>query len=439
MRISITFCAWVLFSFFFGSVFGTLVLAQPPVDALSLKQAEQRALAANPELKAFAGEIKQAKARLRQAGLYPNPNLNIESEGIVGSGPETGMDGERTFGLEQEILLGGKIEKRRRVAAGELESTAWEMRILQQDILKGVRQAFIEVAGAQESVALQRNLVELAGQVYETVRQRADAGKISPVEAIKAEIELKNSRQALQVLERQLAAARKTLAAFWGTSELDFEKVVTDSIDDLPEIPSIELLEAALRENPDIERFEATEKYRKARYELEKAERIPNVTIGGGYRQIPETDDNAVDFSISIPLNIFDRNQGNIEAAREGVLQVDDLRASAVNARRRELNAAYENALALNGEIISLREEIIPATQEVFAAKEEGYRSGKFSYLELLDAQRVLFESRQRYNDAIAAYHRTYAEIERLTGKAVETNGSRWNQSRPGSKGDNPS
>ena len=393
--------------------------AEPP-DNLSLERALEKALSDNPDIIAFEGEIGRAKARQSQAGLYPNPELAFELEGFGGSGPFSGTDNaERTFYLEQDILLGGKIKNRRRAAAGELENIRWEMRMIEQDISNAVKQAYIEVAGAQRAFKLQQEVVDLSSRVYEAVRKKSDAGKVSPVESVKAEIELKNNRQALRSLKRRLEGNRKALASLWGSAEPDFNRV-SETLDTLPMLLPFSVLEAALEENPDIGRFKAERRYRQARYDLAQAQRIPDLTLSGGYRQIPESEDTAFIAEVAIPLNIFDRNQGNIESARQAVKQVQDRRSAVINDRRRQLNAVFQNALTARDEILALEQDIIPATRQVFAAKKEGYLNGKSSFLELLDAQRVLFDSQERYNDALVAYHLAAAEIERLTGRSIE-------------------
>ncbi|MBA2881893.1 cobalt-zinc-cadmium efflux system outer membrane protein [Desulfosalsimonas propionicica] len=387
---------------------------------LSLEQAIQKAMSVNPDIIAFKKEIERAKARQKQAGLYPNPNLAFELDGFGGSGPFSGTENaQRTVSLEQDILLGGKIKKRRQMAAEQIETIRWKMKSLEQDVRQGVTKAFVEVAGAQRALDLQQDLVDLSGRVYDTVLQKADAGKVSPVEALKAEIELKNNRQALQLLKRRLERARKNLGFFWGTAEPDFRKV-RSRLDRRPDLPALAVLEAGFEKNPDIVRFAAEQKLQKARYNFERARRIPDLSVSGGYRQIPETDDTAFIAEITIPLNIFDRNQGNIEGARQAMAQVSDRRAATLNRLRQQLNAAFQDALAAEDEILSLEKDIIPATRKVFSAKKQGYQNGKFPFLELLDAQRVLFESQQRYNDALVAYHLAMAEIERLTGNSIE-------------------
>lgn len=403
-----------------GIIFMSPAYAESLREQITFREAVQKALAANPEIIAFKREIHKAKARQHQSGLFPNPELAFELEGFGGNGPFSGTENaERTFSLKQEILLGGKIKKRRQIASGELENIEWRLKSLEQDIRKGVAHAFINLLGAQKALALQQDLVRLSKQVYETVKQKVDAGKVSAVEAIKADIEVKNNRQAMQSLERRMERSRKSLASFWGCTAPDFSAVV-GRLENLPELPDFEHLAVMLRENPDIRRLDTETEYQRARLDLAMSQRIPDLTLSGSYRDVPETDDYAFVFEIAVPLKIFDRNQGNIEAARQSLKQVDHHQAAILNAQQRKLNAAFQDALARRDEIDALKQEIIPATRRVFSAKQEGYQSGKYTYLELLDAQRTLFESQKRYNDAMADYHLAVADIERLIGQSLD-------------------
>ncbi len=168
--------AWLVFLCITGIFGGTAPALADTPRVLSLEQAISKTLERNPELAAARPEIGKAQAQKRQAGFYPNPELAFELENFAGSGAFSGTgNAERTLTLEQEILLGGKIKKRRQVADGELKNTQWELQILEQDIRSEVKQAYIEVTGDQNALALQQKLVDLSVQIHETVRQKVDA------------------------------------------------------------------------------------------------------------------------------------------------------------------------------------------------------------------------------------------------------------------------
>src|SRR5699024_9094251 len=117
---------------------------------------------------------------------------------------------------------------------------------------------------------------------------------------------------------------------------------------------------------------------------------------------------------ISIPLPFFDRNQGNIKAAKYQINRGKSQRQAALTEVTRALQEAYNRMQASYREVQQLQNEVLPGAQSAFDGIQTGYRQGKFDYLEVLDAQRTLFTSRTRYIQALAEYNRAVAEVERL-------------------------
>ncbi|NOY70177.1 MAG: TolC family protein [Deltaproteobacteria bacterium] len=387
---------------------------------LSIETAISKAMATNPDLVSSRAEIDKGRARIRQAGLYPNPKLSFELEGFGGSRDYSGTKiAEQTLAIEQEILLGNKTGKQINLAKKELNLTRWDIASLESDIRKEVKLSFVDVLSVQGALALQQNLMEVSGQVYNTVKQKAEAGKVSPIEVIKADIDLKKDRLELNMLKRSHYKTRKQLASFWGRIEPDFRKV-SGNIDLLPPLVTEEVLRDALWNNPDLKRFKTEKRLMEAKFSVESAKRIPDLELSGGIRQIPETDDYAFVAGITVPLNIFDRNQGNIEKAGISLKQVMTRQSARFNLLRRELNAVYQEARIALNQINTLKDDIIPSTEKVFRSKQEGYRSGKFNYLEVLDAKRVLFESKKQYIEYITLYRQSIIKIERLTGESLD-------------------
>ena len=84
-----------------------------------------------------------------------------------------------------------------------------------------------------------------------------------------------------------------------------------------------------------------------------------------------------------------------------------------------DLHEAYQVLSTDFVEATTIRVDILPGAQRAFDAVREGYREGKFGYLDVLDAQRSLFDAQGQYIDALAGYHRSVANIERLIGKGL--------------------
>jgi cobalt-zinc-cadmium efflux system outer membrane protein len=387
-----------------------------PTGILTLPQVQALALLQHPKLAAFGWEVRAGEARTLQAGLPPNPELELEVENFAGSGELRSFQGtEITIFLSQLIELAGKRQKRTRVAALERDLAAWDYETTRLDVFTQVTQAFVEVLSAQERLRLNTELVRLAEQVLSTAAERVKAGKVSSIEETKARVALATSRIALERAQRDLDAARKRLVATWGGSTPAFESAA-GTLDAIAGIPSAEQLAQRIAQNPEIARWVTEMAQRQAAVELAGAKRIPDPKIGGGFRYVRTTSDNALVMAFSIPLPIFDRNQGGFLEARYHLAKAGEERRAAEAQVRTALAEAYAALSTAFAEATALNNEVLPGAQRAFDAASEGYRQGKFGFLDVLDAQRTLFEARGQYLEALAAYHKAVAEVERLIG-----------------------
>lgn len=389
-----------------------------PSGVVTLRDALALAVSRNPELAIYPYELRAADARALQAGLWPNPELEIEIEEVGGTGDRSGFDGaETTVRIDQPIELGGKRAKRVRVAQLDKELAEWDYKAARLDVIRDATQAFVAVQAAQDRVTLARKVVDLSEQARAAAAQRVQAGRDSPVDELRAGVALSTSRIELQKSEKALAAARHALAALWGGKSAAFDGVAGDLYEVSPPAAPEEFA-TAVAENPDIARWESQERRQRAALRLEKANAVPDVTVGGGIQRFEETDDSAVVLGVGVPIPLFDRNQGGI---REATAELGKARRQAEAAQVRTVAALSEAFAALTAayeEATILRTDVLPKAQQAFAAAQDGYRQGKFDYLYVLDTQRTLFETQAGYIDAVEAYHRASAEAQRLTGTA---------------------
>ncbi len=388
-----------------------------PNSVITLHDALALALTRNPGLGVFPYELRAADARRLQAGLRPNPELQIEVEEFGGRDERSGFDAaETTIQIGQPIELAGKRAKRARVASLDKELVQWDYESARLDVIREVTRSFAAVLAAQERLALAEKLLELSRQAQEAVAQRVKAGKDSPVDELRASVALSETKIERQKAEKALTTARHNLAAAWGGRAPAFAKAVGEFYETLRPTEPAEMT-AAISGNPDLARWETEEQKRRAALRLEKAYAVPDVTIGGGVRRFEETDDAALVFGLAVPIPFFDRNQGGIRAATADLAKT---RRQYEAARVKTLAALSEAAGALAAaydEVAILKDDVLPRAQEAFEAAEQGYRQGKFDYLYVLDAQRTYFEVRARYVDSVEAYHKAQADVERLMGQ----------------------
>jgi cobalt-zinc-cadmium efflux system outer membrane protein len=391
-----------------------------PNGILSLGDVFAITLVRNPELSAYSYEVRAQEALILQSSLLPNPELGVASENFGGTGVTKGFDSaETTIQISQLILLAGKRVKRTQVAKFDTELAEWDYKSKRLDLFSDAAKAFAEVLAAQERIELAKELNKLAEEVKYAVSQRVAAGKEPPLEEAKADVSLAASQIALENSRRSLDIARTKLASFWGSSNPRFSELKGDIYDVRPH-GTLEEFAAKMISNPDIARWTAEMNQKRANVALEKAKAVPDITVFAGPKYLAEPEDTAFVAGVSIPLPIFDRNQGNISAARARLNKTRELARQADVAVKTDLVVAYKSMLSAYEQTVNLKGKIIPASQQAFDAASEGYRQGKFGYLDLLDAQRTLFQSRQQYIDMLVLYHQAHTDVERLAGGTLD-------------------
>jgi cobalt-zinc-cadmium efflux system outer membrane protein len=400
----------------------TAVTAEEPRGMLSLRDVLRLTLLSNPELSAFAYERRAAEARTIQAGVLPNPAFSVELENVGGTGATTkGVRApEATLQLSQLIELGGKRAKRMRLAGLERELTGWDYEIKRLEVLTNAKKAFVDVLATGEHIAFSADLLRLALQVQRTVSERVHAGKVSPIEETRTRVAVSTARLQTQQARTSHEAAKKRLAASWGSTTPLFEGV-SGSLSLTAPVPSMEAFAARVQMNPDIARWVSEIDARRAHVEVARSRTIPDLTVSGGVRYFNETKESAWVLGFSLPLPLFDRNQSGILEASARLTKAELERHAAEVRVSTALAEAYQSLVNAATEVTTLQNEVLPAAEEAFQATQEGYRLGKFGFLDVLDIQRTLFETRGRYLEALAIYHKAVADLERLSGAELHT------------------
>lgn len=392
-----------------------------PAGELTLKQAVEIALARNPDLIAAHYELKAADARITQSGLRRNPEVSADIENFAGGGATRGTDAlETTLSLSQVIELGGKRVYRTNVATLDREVIGVEQQAKQLDVLTEVTRRFIDLVVAQGRLALAYSTRELEQRTLDAIVVRVQAARSPEAERSRARIALIRAQIEEQQAQSAIRGARANLAALWGNPEPVFKEANADLFV-LEAVRPFESLVAQLAGNPDFVRFASEARLRDAELRLAQAQARPNLTFGIGVRRLESGNDHALVAAFSMPLPVFDRNQGAIREAQARRAQTDALREATFVRARGAVFALYQQLLALRVRVETLRSEALPQAQQALAQSQYGYERGRFSYLELATAQQELLGLRTAALDAAADYHRILAEIERLTGQPVAT------------------
>lgn len=381
-----------------------------PVFTLTLDDALARASAGSFSLSAAGSEVEAADGAVIQAGVRPNPELATFVEDTRRESRST------TAQFNIPVELGGK--RAARMSASELgrDVARAQLNAARSHLRADVIGAFFEVLIAQERVKLNRASVSLAAQGVLIAGRRVEAGKISPVEELRARVEQANAELAVAEAAAALESAKYGLTALWGATPIVFAQVQGD-LDTLPQRPALELLLQELAGAPDLLASRLEWDRRRAMIEVERSKRYPDVTFTAGAKRNNELGVTQAIVGIAIPLPVFDRNQGNLyEAFKRADKAEYDYQAGLVRLGANLRRAANDLAVSRTS-AQTLRAAILPAAEQAFDAASRGFEAGKFNFLEVLDAQRTLFQARLRYLDLLAKTYQAAANIDRILGR----------------------
>jgi cobalt-zinc-cadmium efflux system outer membrane protein len=391
----------------------TLILLAPyrqvePQAVLSLQDALKLALQANPEVSAAMQEREATEALRLQAGLRPNPTLSASVEATRSTAQRT------TVQISQPLELGGKRDARIAGAEARLRAATASVEAKQAEIQANVVAAFYEVLAAQEKLKLARSFLDMAAESRSATTKRVQAGKISPVEETKSLLAESSVKIEASQAASSLAIARKRLTAAWGNTHPRFTMAQGNFV--LPALGTYEVLAAQIDQSPAIRLAELEVHSRNALATIERTRATPDLTVSIGAQRDAELDANLAVLGISVPIPLFDRNQGNLQEALSRVEKARDEMAALHIQLEAQLATSYERFRMASEAAQSFQGDILPGAQNAFEAAQKGFQYGKFSYLEVLDAQRTLFQAQNQYLNALVEAHQASADIKRILG-----------------------
>jgi len=406
----------------FYSLLGLAALLFQPLSAiaqiketpLTLEQAVQRAQEFNPDLFVTARDTDIAEADLAQARSWPNPELAVLSEGLNEKYQTT------TIQINQLIELGGKRSSRITAAERDRDAASADLLTERADLRADVAAAFFDVLTKQERIQLGEDSLRLAVQVNDVVKRRVAAGRISPVESTRTSIAELTTQSELNQAKTELALAKIRLAAFWGDRVAKFDAV------DKPVIETglftdllagdISTLQAQLKNAPQLARAQLEIDRQQAQVSVERSRQIGDMTVSVGNKRDGEFRQNQTIVGITVPIPLFDRNQGNLLSALRKTEKARDELNALERRLSNQLAQAHQRYELAKAELSLLKTEILPQAERVIAATVKGFEFGKFNLLDVLEAQRTLHQTKLQHVKTQADFYQSITEIERIVG-----------------------
>ena len=383
--------------------------ATAPATPLSLTKAIELALEGSPEVAAATRQWEATEGQVLQGRARPNPELAYSLEDA------RSRTRTQSWQLNLPVELGGKRAARTKAAEKSREQAQAQLNELKAALRANVAAAYFDVLTAQERLVLAKDSVALAKSSTDTVAKRVAAGKVSPVEESKARVAEAGIRVELAQAASEQRNALSRLFALLGKIEAPFT-VLEGKAENLPPVPKLADLQSLISSSPAVVLARIEVDRRKALTDLEQSKRVPDITVSAGIQRSNETQRNILLFGVSVPLPVFDRNQGNLlEALKLEDKARDELQGATVRLHS-EVAQAQERLSTIAAEVQSLRQDVLPGAKSAYDAATIGFENGKFNFLEVLDAQRTYFTAKSQYLKALGEAHSAAADVDRLLG-----------------------
>ena len=402
------------------SIFGVLLMSgaaysQPPVIELTLADAVRLASRDNPTLRAKQLELRTARANEVTAGLRPNPTTSYLAEQFGGSTAEQ----QHTVTLSQPFELGGKRQRRLESARAATRVTTEEIADAQRQTILEVKKSFVDALVAQSTLDLADANLRTLDEVERLQRLRLEKGDISELELTRIQVQryaferdAADARQAIdsaRIRLRTLVGADAVSPTFTAMGELGYRDVPLDRT---------ELLRAALDARPDLRAAEAGRAKARADQALARANAWLDVSPLIEYQRIGP--DNRFGFGVSIPLRLFDRNQGEIARTGAEIARADELRQATALQVLSDVDTALSVVKTESKKVGLLQSTYLPKAQSARDTIEFAYRRGAVPLLDFLDAQRTYRETAVEHVRALGNYWSALYQLEAAVGQALE-------------------
>ncbi len=382
---------------------------------ITLEEAINLALKFSPEVKSSEAGVMAARGLERQAGYWNNPELEVEAENISGTGPYSGSDSaEYTYSLSKSLDISGKRSARKNAATQAKKAADSNFTTAKFKIMRNIHVAYASVLAEAEALKLAKEQELLAKQILKTVSKRVNAARESEIQKIKATVAYESAVIATSQEKQQFNSAKQNLAKLLGKDSLDVSLDHSHFFDLVAPDP-VATYQTKLSNSPILKRFYYLSKEKEFAFDLEKSQRVLDPTVKIGIREFRDSDEQALVAGLSIPLPIFNWNQGNVSHAKAKLSQARNEELKVKLSLEQSLIEEWRNWQISYQTADKLRNTILPTAKKAFRVAKSGYEKGKFPYLEVLDAQRTLFDARAKYHTALKQYHIARANIELIT------------------------
>lgn len=393
-------------------------------ERLDFAQVVQRSLAANPLTPAQAAALRGAQGQLWQAGRRPNPSLNLSAEDITGSGPYSGLErSEVTLSWQQRLERGGKRAARVQLAKADEALLAAQTQLDLVALVGQIEVEYRQLQAAQARLLAQQEQTHRAQTLRDIVAERQQRGRDSDLALDQAELHLARAHSLQMQSQGELERSWQRLQSRWqehagpvvladvmGTGGVNWAYLEQDSFNHTPVAAAQAEWPGAAAADPQRQWWHWQQQRARARLALERAQAKQDPTVSAGLRYLQDSQDVSLVLGVSLPIGLWDRNQGNIHSAAAQAEQSEWQAQAQEWQRQREWRSYLAQAQQAAHQAEDIEQRLLPKARSAEQRVLQRRAQGAASDVDVYTAQRLaeelglqLIEARERYHLAMAA------------------------------------
>jgi cobalt-zinc-cadmium efflux system outer membrane protein len=384
--------------------------------AMTLTELQDIALSNNPVLRQAVARVEAARGAMVQAGLYPNPTFGYQGD-TIGTADTSGYNGGF---VTQQFVTAGKLELAQSSAMMEMRAAEYDLRTTRIEVATAVRRLYFSILIEQEKIRLYESIQAISDEVYQAQRTLVAGGESAVYEPLQLRVLSVLAGNNVLTAKNSLTAYWRQIAAAVGTPDL-LPATLAGSIEmNVPQIELQQAIEIMLAKNADITAAQFRISRNQYNLRLQQVTPIPDVTVYSALQRDSTSSltPNRTTFNmqVSVPVPVFNRNQGNITSARATLVDADRNYVTVKNQLQADLADAYNRYTTSQAIVANYREIILPDQVRVYRATYSRFRIAgqEVDFAQVVVAQQTLVQAVIGYLEAVTGQWQSTVEVARL-------------------------
>lgn len=370
-------------------------------DVMTFAKALSVAYQHNPQVQAQIQRANVVKGVFIQNSQYLNPSLMLEGENIGGSGAYKGFESaETTLSIFQPIPLGGKRHYLQKASLADYRAMISSIESKKSEIYIALGNAYVDVLYARKWYQVTKKLYQLNQKIVSDIKKRKQSGASAEVDLKLAQIQLGEAQIQQSRAKRNIQKAQAVLLRLLGTDKVSVNETTDQGIPH--DLLSWKNISHRLDSSAFIQEKKSQLIASRETIIAVKKDVWPTLSLQLGARHFSDDNENALVASASASLPVFNKNQGKILTAEANYTKImNELMATRLTIKQR-LMESHLDAEQYNEESARVKNNLLPLAKRAASLATQGYNRGLYSYIELSNAMRTLFEEKRHYQESHA-------------------------------------